>query len=98
MDTSKLVRFDDFLAEQLKDPEFRKAYDALDEEFAVITALIAFRKQQDLTQEQLAERAGMRQSAIARFETVGSNPTIKSLFRLAEGLGARLEIKFVPKN
>jgi DNA-binding XRE family transcriptional regulator len=92
------LRFDDYLEKRLADPAFRAAYEAQEKDLAVIKALLEFRKQQAVTQEELAQRSGMRQSAIARFETVGSNPTIKSLFRLADALNARLEIKFVPKG
>ena len=48
--------FDEFLAEQLKDPEFKKEYDALEPEFAIIQAMIDARKESGLTQKELSER------------------------------------------
>lgn len=54
--------FDDFLHEQLKDPELKAEYDALEAEFASIQAMIDARKASDLTREQLAEKTGIAQS------------------------------------
>ena len=54
--------------EWFKDPEFVREYDALEEEFALATALIKARADAGLTQEELAQRMGTTQSAIARAE------------------------------
>lgn len=43
-----------------QDPEFRKAYDALEDEFALAQALIAARAEVELTQEQLANAVDLR--------------------------------------
>ncbi|NKB59021.1 MAG: helix-turn-helix domain-containing protein [Alphaproteobacteria bacterium] len=77
-----------------KDPEFRAEYDALEEEFALAAALIDARKQADLTQEEIAERMGTSQTAIARLEGDKGNPSIKTLRRYAEATGTRLKITF----
>jgi transcriptional regulator with XRE-family HTH domain len=45
-----------------------------------------------LTQAQLAARAQMPQSTIARLEAAGSNPTIETLERVLGAAGARLEV------
>ena len=84
--------------ELFSDPTFAADYAALEPEFAVIKAMIDFRTRHGLSQEELASKTGMKQSAISRLESGRCKPSIKSLFRLAEGLGAKLEIKFVPKN
>lgn len=49
------TKFDEFLEEQLKDPEFRSEYEALEPEFAIVQAMIDARRQTGLTQKQLAE-------------------------------------------
>ena len=46
------VKFDDFLKEQLQDPEFKKEYEALQPERAIIQAIIDARKQSGLTQKE----------------------------------------------
>ena len=55
------VKFEDFLQEQLKDPEFRKEYEALQPERAVIQAIIDARQKSGMTQKELSERTGIAQ-------------------------------------
>jgi len=45
-------KYDDFLAEQLQDEEFKKEYDNLKPEFDVIRAIVDARVSQNLTQKQ----------------------------------------------
>ena len=87
--------FDEFLAEQLKDPEFKKEYDALEPEFAIIQAMIDARKESGLTQKELSERTGIAQSDISKLERGNANPSLRTLQRLAEGMGMKLKIEFV---
>ena len=72
------------------DPAFRTEYDALEEEFALATALIEARKHADLTQEQLAARMETSQASIARLEGNKGNPSLNTLRRYAEATGTRL--------
>ena len=51
-----MTNFNDFLNEQMKDPEFKAEWDALDPEFSVIEAMLKARKESGLTQKQLSER------------------------------------------
>jgi transcriptional regulator with XRE-family HTH domain len=84
----------DLHAEWMKDPEYRKEYEALDEEFALIKALIDARVAAGLTQEQLAERMETSQSAIARLESGRAVPSGKTLMRFARATGTKLRISF----
>ncbi|MSU45355.1 MAG: XRE family transcriptional regulator [Candidatus Zambryskibacteria bacterium] len=77
----------------LRDPETKKAYDDLDFEYQIITALIKARAQKKLTQEQLAEKIGVAQSALARFESGKVNPTLSFLKKVTSGLGLKMVIK-----
>ncbi|GAA4193322.1 hypothetical protein GCM10022252_36070 [Streptosporangium oxazolinicum] len=54
------------------------------------------REQLGLTQTELAERSGLKQPAVARFEAGGTMPTIPMLERLAEALEMRLSVRFQP--
>lgn len=74
----------------LNDPEFRKAYDALEEEYQLIEEMIKARLQSNLTQAQLAQKAGMKQAAIARLESGQSNPSYKTLSRVAKALDKKI--------
>ena len=88
-------RFEDYLNEKLKDPEFKKEYDALEPEFAIIQAMIDARKESGLTQKELSERTGIAQSDISKLERGNANPSLRTLQRLAEGMGMKLKIEFV---
>ena len=91
-------KFDDFLAEQLEDEDFRQEYENLQPEYAVIRAMIEARISKNLTQKQLAERTGINQADISKLENGTRNPSIKLLKRLAEGMDMALKIEFVPKR
>lgn len=60
--------FDNFLQEQLKDPEFRKEYEALQPKRAIIQAIIDARHQSGLTQKELSEKTGIIQGDISKLE------------------------------
>lgn len=79
-----------------KDPEYVREYDALEEEFALASAVIGARAHADLTQEELAERMGTSQSAIARLESGRSRPSTTTLAKLAAATGTKLRVSFVP--
>ncbi len=91
-----MTKFNDFLNEQLKDPEFKKEYDALEPEFSIIQAIIDARKNSGMTQKELAEKTGITQGDISRLENGSANPSLKTLQRLAEGMGMTLKLEFVP--
>ena len=93
-----MSKFDDFLKEQLKDPEFRKEWDALQPERAVIQAMIDARRKTGLTQKQLSEKTGIAQADISKLERGNANPSIKTLQRLAAGMGMKVKIEFVSDN
>ena len=93
-----MSEFDKFLNEQLKDPDFKAEYDALEPEFAIIQALIDAREASGLTQKELSSRTGITQSDISKLENGNANPSIKTLKRLANGMGMRMTIRFEPLN
>lgn len=84
------------LAERLKDPHFRAEYDALEPEFAIMQALLDARQSTGMTQKQLSEKTGIAQADISKLERGNANPSIKTLRRLAAGLGMRVKLEFVP--
>lgn len=90
------MKFDDYLQEQLKDPEFKKEWDDIQPEMDVIRAMVDTRIGQNLTQKQLAERTGIDQADISKLENGTRNPSLKLLKRLAKGMGMQLKIEFVP--
>lgn len=91
-----MTRFEDFLAEQLKDPEVKAEYDTLEPEFTLMQAIIDARKQTGMTQKQLSEKTGIAQSDISKLESGNGNPSLKTIQRLAAGLGMKVKIEFQP--
>jgi len=88
--------FDGYLKEKLKDPEFRVEFEALEPEFAIIQAMIDARKSTGITQQQLSERTGIAQADISKLENGGANPSLKTMQRLAVGMGMQLKVEFLP--
>lgn len=93
-----MTRFDDFLKEQMNDQEFKTEYEALEPEFSVIRALIDARKATGISQKQLAKLTGIHQADISKLENGSANPSLKTLQRIAAGMGMKLKIAFVAPN
>lgn len=87
----------EFMEEQLKNPEFKEEYEKIQPEMDVIRALVDARISQNLTQKELSERTGIHQADISKLENGTRNPSLNLLKRLAEGMGMVLKIEFVPK-
>lgn len=87
------IEFRTLHREWMKDPEFRKAYDALEPKYALIREILDARIKRGITQAQIAKRAGTTQSAIARFESGVGNPTLDFMQRVSAAVGARLEVR-----
>jgi len=91
----KSYDFKDLLEQKLEDPEFRKEWEAQEEEFEVAKEVIRLRIRAGLTQKELAEKAHTSQPAIARLES-GSyrNLNLSFLRRVGGALGAQPRVKF----
>ncbi len=81
-----------------KEPEFVAAYDALDDEFAVASALIEARGNAAMTQAQVAKAMGTTQAVVARLESGKTMPSTRTLERFARATHTRLRISFEPEN
>jgi len=81
--------------ELLADEEFRREYDALEEDFSIAAQLIEARTQANLTQAQVARRMGTTQSVVARLESGHPTPSLRTLKRYASAVGSKVEIRLV---
>ena len=90
-----MSEFKELLAEQMKDEEFRKEYEALEPEFTIMQAMIDARNAEGMTQKELSERSGIAQGDISKMVNGNANPSIKTLQRLAKAMGKSLRIEFV---
>lgn len=87
--------FDKYLREQMADSKFKKEWDNSELEYQLMMMVLKARSEQNLTQSDLAERTGLRQSNISRIEKGQVMPSITTLSKIAQGLGKKLQIKFV---
>lgn len=94
----KSIPAEEAFADWRKEPGYRAEYDALEEEFALASALIHARAEADMTQEQVAAAMGTTQSVVARMESGRSRPSTGSLERFAKATGTRLRISFEPQR
>ena len=86
------VNFREVLKEELKNPEFKAQYDALEDEYKAIEALIDARNEAGLTQSEVAKRMGITQSAVARIESGAYNKKYKTFFNYIKACGKRVAI------
>ena len=77
----KMKTFDEMLAKQMKDEEFKKEDEAIQPEMDVIRAIVDARTSQNLTQKELSERTGINQADISKLENGTKNPSINLLKR-----------------
>ena len=63
------IKYEDFKAELLKDPQVREEYEALVPRFKLVRDFILRRNQLNISQFQLAKLIRTQQPAISRFET-----------------------------
>ena len=90
----KMTSFNDYLKEQLKDPEFKKEWDRTEPEYQVLAEIIKARIEKKLSQRQLAKKAKTTQAVLSRIENMEESPSIQLVQRIAEAMGKKLEIKF----
>lgn len=83
---------------QLKDPEIRKAYEDAKIQMDIGIALAGIRKKRKLTQTQVAAILGTSDAQIIRLEKGTANPTLRTLRKIADALGLKLEIRLVSEG
>lgn len=89
----KTVKFKDYLTEQLKDPEFRKHFDAYDLPVRLAIRIAQERQKRKMTQKQLARKIGVSQQFIARLENSESTtPSLRTLEKVAQALDRHLYV------
>jgi transcriptional regulator with XRE-family HTH domain len=93
-----MARITELHKKWMKEPKYRKAYQALEGEFVLASAVIDVRSRAGLTQKQLARKMGTTQPVVARLESGRSRPSMRTLERLADATGSRLLITFAPRR
>ncbi|MGI8688725.1 MAG: helix-turn-helix transcriptional regulator [Thermomicrobiales bacterium] len=89
---ARKTNFDEWLEEEMTDPEFRAAWDEMSPmvEFGLAVALA--REARGMTQEELATAAGIKRPMIARIEKGNQAPTMPTVLKFVRAFDAPLEI------
>ena len=90
----KLIDFEEYLKEELKNPEFRSLYDEFGKQLEISYQILRMRKKAKMSQAALAKKIGTTQSNVARMEAGNQNFTISMLTRIAGIFGKDLDVKF----
>ena len=91
----KAVDFQEYLAEKLKNPKFKKYYDEYGKQLEIAYQILQLRKQKKISQVELAKKLGTTQSNIARMEAGQQNFTTDTLQKIASAFKRDLKIDFV---
>lgn len=87
------ISFEEMKADMLKDEEFKTEYEKLKPRYEAIEQIIKARKEQNITQSELAKRVGTQKSNISRLESGNYNPSLDFLAKVAESLGKNLSVQ-----
>lgn len=88
----------DAMMKKRQEPAFAAAWDELEPEEQIVRAIIEGREENHLTQDQLARATGIHQTNISKLESGSANPSLRTLKRLAAGMGMKLKLEFVPMH
>jgi DNA-binding XRE family transcriptional regulator len=96
MKAKKSIKFNDYLKEQLRDPEFKKTFDEEEVYASVAIQIAKLREKEHLTQKELAERLNTTQQTLSRLEDIHNKSySIQTLIKLASVFHKRLKVEFV---
>lgn len=98
MSKNKKNNVDLHFEELMQNPEFKKAYDDLGPVYKLIREIVAYRIKHGISQKELANRIGTKQSSISRFETAMKMPSLSFLNQITDALGLKWEINFNSKT
>lgn len=88
----KEYTFDQYLKEQLKDPEFKKAREETEPEYLLACQLIEKRLAHKMSQRDLAKKVQTTQAVISRIESMNANPSLSLLRRIARALDTTITL------
>ncbi len=89
----KLLSFEEYFENSLKDPEFKLLWEKSEIEYQLSRQIIKKRLQKKMSQQDLAKKAGTTQAIISQIENSSLNPSLDLLKRISSGLGSKLNIQ-----
>ncbi|MBQ0040960.1 MAG: helix-turn-helix transcriptional regulator [Clostridiales bacterium] len=88
------MKLSDLKNTYLTDPSIKTEYENLEPEFQIVQSIIDARIERNMTQQELADSTGINRTDLSKLENGNANPSLKTLKRVAAGLGKRIEIRF----
>ena len=91
-----MSRMDEIKARAIeKNPERKKTYEEESKRLKTAVMIVELREKHGLTQQVLADKAGVPKSTIVRIENAQVNTTVDMLSRIAQAVGKELEMSIV---
>lgn len=88
------MNHNDIKKKLFEDKELKNEYDEMSPIYELKKEIIRLRIEKGLSQKELANLMGTKQSAISRLENGSYNPSVEFLNRIAHTLGKELHISF----
>lgn len=79
--------------EKRNDIEFNETYLEIEKEYDLIRQVVEARKQRGMTQKILAEKAGISQQELSRFEREKHIPKLSNFIRILDALDMEMKIE-----
>lgn len=87
-----------YLDEALKDPEFRAAWEDGHARDGLIDSLVNARRDQGISQSEVARRMKVRQPTVSQMENEGSDPRLSTVQRYARAIGKTIKFEVTDEN
>lgn len=84
------------LAEKFQDKDFEQQFHGINAFFRLADELLLLRKKRKMTQQELAEKAGTTQAVISRLENATVMPSMETIIKIADALGAAVDVRLMP--
>lgn len=89
------MKWNEYKAKKLENPEFKQAYDELEVEYAIMNEMLRAREELGMSQQELSTKTGITQPDISKLENGKANPSIGTLKKIAGAFGKKLLVQFV---
>ena len=87
------IDIDKILQEKFNvNPHLEKEFREIEEELNIIAEITKTRKELGMTQEQVAQKAGVAQQVISRLENREHSPNLRNLIKISKALGLKVRI------
>ena len=90
------LKFDDVLARQLENPEFARIHEELEPQYQLVSDLLDLQATRGISAEELADMVDVDVDDLYYLEDAGGKLSLSLLYRVAQALNARLEIRLLP--